>query len=78
MRMVKQNIIQGYLAFDGDVPIGWCNANDRKNYTRVGEFDLSNIPDEVKDVIDLVSESMTFAQKADVKGAYHIRIRNLV
>lgn len=65
MRMVDQNIIQGYLVFDGDVSIGWCNTNDRKNYTRVGEFDLDNVPDEVKDMIDPVSESMKFAQKAD-------------
>ncbi|MBP3610233.1 MAG: GNAT family N-acetyltransferase [Lachnospiraceae bacterium] len=25
--------IHGYLAFDGDVSIGWCNAADRESYT---------------------------------------------
>lgn len=25
--------------FDGDVSIGWCNANDRENYTTIGEFE---------------------------------------
>ena len=52
MRMVERNVIQGYLAFDGDVSIGWCNANDRKNYTRVGEFNLDNVPDEVEEMAD--------------------------
>lgn len=37
-RMVAQNIIQGYLAYDNGVSVGWCNANDRANYVRVGEF----------------------------------------
>lgn len=52
MRMVERNVIQGYLAFDGDVSIGWCNANDRKNYTRVGEFNLDNVPDEIEEMAD--------------------------
>lgn len=52
MRMVERDVIQGYLAFDGDVSIGWCNANDRKNYTRVGEFNLNNVPDEVEEMAD--------------------------
>lgn len=43
MRMVEQNMIQGYLAYDGEVSIGWCNANDKRNYIRVGEFDLDDV-----------------------------------
>ena len=65
IRMVEQNIIQGYLAFDGDDAIGWCNANDRKNYTRVGEFDPDNVPDDVKEAVSPVSESMAAAQGED-------------
>lgn len=42
--MVKSGEIQGYLAYNNDIAIGWCNANDRLNYYRVGEFDLSAIP----------------------------------
>lgn len=68
VRMVEQNIIQGYLAFDGDVSIGWCNANDRENYTRVGEFNLDDVPDEVKDMVAPVSESMTAAQEEDLSS----------
>lgn len=47
---VRRGEIQGYLVFDNEVAIGWCNANDRMNYYRVGEFDLSNVPpDEIRD-----------------------------
>ena len=31
VRMVAQGVIQGYLAYDGGLAIGWCNANDKKN-----------------------------------------------
>ena len=44
VRMVANGEIQGYLAYDGDIAVGWCNANDRLNYCRVGEFDLSAVP----------------------------------
>lgn len=27
--------LQGYLAYQGDQPIGWCNVNDRLNYQRL-------------------------------------------
>ena len=46
VRMVRQGLIRGYLAFDNDLAVGWCNANDRTNYYRVGEFDLDHLPDE--------------------------------
>lgn len=44
MRMVELGEIQGYLAYDKGTAIGWCNSNDRMNYYRVGEFDLSHVP----------------------------------
>ncbi len=40
-RMVKEGILKGYLAFDGENAVGWCNANDKRAYVRVGEFDPS-------------------------------------
>lgn len=43
-RMVANGKIQGYLVYDDAAAIGWCNANDRLSYYRVGEFDLSNVP----------------------------------
>lgn len=47
-RMIGQNIIQGYLAYDDDISIGWCNANDKKCYQRVGEFYLDDEPAETE------------------------------
>lgn len=31
--MLSQNMIHGYLAYDGDQSIGWCNAADIESYT---------------------------------------------
>ena len=44
VRMVENGEVQGYLAYDGETAVGWYNANDRLNYCRVGEFDLSGVP----------------------------------
>ena len=30
--MLDRNMIHGYLAYDGDQPIGWCNAADMESY----------------------------------------------
>lgn len=32
VRMLNESKIQGYLAFDGDISIGWCNAADIESY----------------------------------------------
>ncbi|MBO4731861.1 MAG: GNAT family N-acetyltransferase [Spirochaetaceae bacterium] len=45
-RMVAAGEIQGYLAYDNGVSVGWCNANERLNYYRTGEFDLHTPPDD--------------------------------
>lgn len=44
VQMVRSGKIQGYMAFENGLAVGWCNANDRMNYYRVGEFDLGNVP----------------------------------
>jgi ribosomal protein S18 acetylase RimI-like enzyme len=31
-KMVNESKIQGYLAFDGDISIGWCNAGEMSGY----------------------------------------------
>ena len=43
-KMVQSGIIQGYLAYDQETAVGWCNSNDRLNYFRVGEFDIDDSP----------------------------------
>lgn len=45
-RMVASGEIQGYLAYDKDSVVGWCNANERLNYYRTGEFDLDHVPED--------------------------------
>lgn len=32
VKMLNESKIQGYLAFDGDISIGWCNAADIESY----------------------------------------------
>ena len=43
-RMVREGKIRGCLAFADSLAVGWCNANDRMNYRRVGAFDLDQVP----------------------------------
>ncbi len=33
VQMLNERKINGYLAFDGDISIGWCNAADMDSYT---------------------------------------------
>ena len=42
-KMLSQNRIRGYLAYDGDIPVGWCNAADMDSYAGfVPEFAREN------------------------------------
>ncbi len=36
--LIKKGVMHGYLAYADGLSIGWCNANDRQNYIRVGSF----------------------------------------
>ena len=45
IRYILENKIKGYLAFSGTVPVGWCNVNDRKNYSSLFKYyDLTGNP----------------------------------
>lgn len=44
VQMVRAGEIQGYLVLENGLAVGWCNANDRMNYYRVGEFALDHLP----------------------------------
>lgn len=37
-KLIGKGDLRGYLAYDGGLAIGWCNANDRQNYIRTGSF----------------------------------------
>jgi GNAT superfamily N-acetyltransferase len=32
VKMLSEGKIKGYLAFDGNIPVGWCNATDIDDY----------------------------------------------
>jgi GNAT superfamily N-acetyltransferase len=38
-KQIESGALQGYLAYDGDVLIGWCNANDRANFPKKHAYD---------------------------------------
>jgi len=47
IKMINEDKMRGYLAYYNDVPIGWCNVNDRKNYQRLMTiYDLEDSTDE--------------------------------
>jgi ribosomal protein S18 acetylase RimI-like enzyme len=35
IKLIKENRMRGYLAYNDGQPIGWCNANDKMNYRRL-------------------------------------------
>jgi ribosomal protein S18 acetylase RimI-like enzyme len=44
---IKANKMAGYLAYLDDIPVGWCNANNRLNYQRLLKYyDLIDNPDD--------------------------------
>ena len=46
LEMVTSGTIKGYLTYCDGLSVGWCNANDRLSYFRVGEFDTDDIPED--------------------------------
>ena len=42
VKQLTEEKIQGYLAFDADIPVGWCNAGNMDTYV-INSFDF--IPD---------------------------------
>ena len=44
--LIDENKLTGYLAFENDRPIGWCNVNNRSNYQRLlRDYDYVDDPD---------------------------------
>ena len=47
INLINEHTLRGYLAFDNDKPIGWCNANNRSNYQRLlKDYDYVDNPDD--------------------------------
>ena len=36
--LIKDETLQGYLAYADDIPVGWCNAADKKSYRQFDPF----------------------------------------
>jgi GNAT superfamily N-acetyltransferase len=66
-QQILSGALQGYLAFESGVSIGWCNANDKENYTTLG------IGEEVRDVYkakpnECVKSVLCFEIAPDYRG----------
>ncbi len=47
INLIKEQQLTGYLVFEEDKPIGWCNANNRSNYQRLlRDYDYVDNPDD--------------------------------
>jgi ribosomal protein S18 acetylase RimI-like enzyme len=38
IEFIKEDKMKGYLAYDADKPVGWCNVNNRLNYQRLLKY----------------------------------------
>ncbi len=63
INLIDENKLTGYLVFDKDKPIGWCNTNNRLNYQKLlHEYDLLDNPD------DKVCSLVCFLIHPDYRG----------
>jgi ribosomal protein S18 acetylase RimI-like enzyme len=47
INLIDESKLRGYLAYDKDKPVGWCNANNRSNYERLlRDYDYVDNPDD--------------------------------
>ena len=45
--LINKEMLTGYIAFDNNKPIGWCNTNNRSNYQRLlKDYDYVDNPDD--------------------------------
>lgn len=53
INMINLNKLSGYLAYDNQKPVGWCNVNNRMNYQRLlKDYDyIDNPKDNVVSIV---------------------------
>jgi len=53
INLIHKNQLRGYLVFDNNKPIGWCNTNNRSNYQRLlRDYDyVDNADDKVCSIV---------------------------
>ncbi|MDR1821705.1 MAG: GNAT family N-acetyltransferase [Oscillospiraceae bacterium] len=64
VKLLDEGKIHGYLAFDGGMPVGWCNAGDRNSYAGIDNF-TGIIP---KDVCGRTLSVVCFAIAPEYRG----------
>lgn len=63
VEMIHADKIHGYLAYEGKAPVGWCNCDDKGNYSFLARHVSARIEDEkIKSIVCLkvVSEKNFF------------------
>ncbi len=63
---IEKGILQGYLAYDGEKVVGWCNANDKRAYDSI--FFLLPWEDAEKDQKIKAIACFYIASEVRVKG----------
>ncbi|MGV8096160.1 MAG: GNAT family N-acetyltransferase [Mangrovibacterium sp.] len=53
IKYISENKMRGYLAYSGNKPVGWCNANNRSNYQRLLKYEemIGNPEDQVCSIV---------------------------
>lgn len=47
INLINEDKLRGYLVFDNDKPVGWCNVNNRLNYQRLlKDYDFIDNPED--------------------------------
>lgn len=62
LHLVSENMLRGYLVYDNDKSVGWCNANNRMSYQR-----LLKDYDYVDDVFEKVCSIVCFLIHPDYR-----------
>jgi len=66
MQFIREGRIQGYLAYsDGNI-IGWCNANDKKNFSALKQN--INIDLEIDNESEKIKSVVCFLVAPDMRG----------
>ncbi len=64
IQLIQNGRLQGYLAYDQDKVVGWCNANDKSAYDNVN----FNFKDEAPDHGERIKSVVCFSIAPDYRG----------
>lgn len=66
-KLIQQGVLQGFLAYTEGKVVGWCNVNDRRNFSRLNK---ENRPDlwEEHNTLDRVKSIVCFIVSPEMRG----------